>query len=86
MAGLLPVQSRIDWTAMNVFFCTGCDAGLVIGQRRCPRCSARPGLSLPRSTARPVRSGWLAAISAFFASQASLSLTTLLVFLASAFP
>ncbi len=66
---------------MNVFFCTRCDAGLVFGRRRCRQCGARAGTgqaALPSSGRR--RFG-LPTLSDFFASQASLTLATLLVLL-----
>jgi hypothetical protein len=64
---------------MQVFFCTGCSAGLVFGRRRCLRCGLRVG---PGQTPPPLPRSWparLAGISAFFESQASLSLVTLLM-------
>jgi hypothetical protein len=66
---------------MEVFFCTACEGGLLFGDRRCAHCGVLAGspqsLQLP-DMAAPTR---LARIGAFFASQAGLSLATLLIFL-----
>lgn len=66
---------------MRAFFCTACDAGLVFGRRSCPECGARVGPG--QAAALPVRKGWfpLSGLGAFLASQAGLSLATLMVFL-----
>lgn len=66
---------------MKVYFCTCCDAGLVFGRRRCRHCGERVGVSQHLPAGLP---GWrsrFTRLGEFFASQASLSLATLLVFL-----
>ena len=67
---------------LKVYFCTACDLGLVFGRRRCRACGEPVGGGKPLQRREPTwwssRSAWL---SAFFGSQASLSLATLMVFL-----
>jgi hypothetical protein len=66
---------------MKAFYCTACGHGLVFGSRdreSCPASAEEGGAPTQASPAGPSK---LARLSAFFASQASLSLITLLVFL-----
>ncbi len=67
---------------MQVFFCTTCDAGLVFGRRRCRHCGVRlPAGGGARYASPRSPSLRFARLGGFFASQASLSLITLLLLL-----